>query len=92
MSIAPSNGRRVFNIGSGRGHSLNEVLATIEEVTRRQVIKRYLDARVFDVPVNVLGIEAAQEFLGWSPKVSFTTGIDSFCKWLESSGDFKNII
>lgn len=92
LSISPSNGQHVFNIGSGRGYSLNEVIATIEDVTRRQVIKRYLDARVFDVPVNVLSIVAAQEFLGWSPKVSFTAGIDSFYKWLEVSRDFENIV
>ena len=71
---------------------MNEVIATIEDVTRRQVIKRYLDARVFDVPVNVLSIVAAQEFLGWSPKVSFAAGIDSFYKWLEVSRDFENIV
>lgn len=89
LSILPSNGRHVFNIGSSCGHSLNEVLATIEDVTHCQVVRRYLDARTFDVPINVLSIVAARESLGWSPEVSFRSGIERFVKWLEASGDFR---
>jgi UDP-glucose 4-epimerase len=88
LSINPSNGRYVFNVGCGCGHSLNEVLATIEDVTGRQAVKRYLDARVFDIPVNVLGIDAAKESLGWHPKVNLAAGIERFAKWLLDSEEF----
>lgn len=88
LSINPSNGRYVFNVGSGCGHSLNEVLATIENVTGRQVVKRYLESRVFDIPVNVLGIDAAKESLGWQPKVNFAAGVERFAKWLQVSEEF----
>lgn len=90
LSIYPSNGRNVFNIGSGSGHSLNEVLTAIENVTQRKVIRRYLDARTFDVPVNVLSIKAARESLGWVPQVSFRNGVDRFAKWLETCEDFRS--
>lgn len=83
-SLPPSAGAHVFNVGSGRGHSLNEVLATIEVVTGRQVARRYLDARVFDVPANILGIDAARTSLDWSPKVSFADGIARFANWLQA--------
>jgi UDP-glucose 4-epimerase len=84
LSIAPSKGGHVFNIGSGCGHSLNEVLSTIEEATQRRAIRRYRDARIFDVPTNVLSIDAARKFLGWRPQVSFSTGIKRFAQWLEA--------
>ena len=84
LSLLPSNGQHVFNIGSGRGHSLNEVIATIEAATNCQAVKRYLNARAFDVPVNVLNIEAARKFLGWRPEVDFEEGINNFCKWIQS--------
>ncbi|MDQ0589037.1 NAD-dependent epimerase/dehydratase family protein [Variovorax paradoxus] len=88
LSIAPSNGSHVFNIGSGCGHSLNEVLATIEEVARRRATMRYSEARAFDVPVNVLDISKAQYSLGWSPQISFFAGIDRFARWLGENNEF----
>jgi UDP-glucose 4-epimerase len=86
FSIAPSKKCHVFNIGSGIGLSLNQVIATIQDVTQIQVVKRHFDSRIFDIPVNVLKIDAARESLGWHPKVSFTTGIERFSKWLQGVG------
>jgi UDP-glucose 4-epimerase len=85
LSLAPSKKHHIFNIGSGVGLSLSEVIATIQDVTSLQVVKRYFDARVFDIPINILKIDQARESLGWSPKVSFNTGVDRFYKWLEAS-------
>lgn len=82
LSLTPSNGTHVFNIGSGCGHSLNEVLYTIESVTKSPVLKRYVESRAFDVPVNVLNIDLARRVLGWTPKIDFATGIDRFYQWL----------
>jgi len=73
----------VFNIGSGRGHSLNEVLDVIERVTGRTAIRRYLPGRPFDVPKSVLSIKRAQEDLGWSPKIDFENGLRRFARWIE---------
>jgi UDP-glucose 4-epimerase len=78
-----STQERVFNIGSGRGHSLNEVLTAIDEVTGRRTNRCYLPARPFDVPVSVLSIASAQQHLGWAPAVSFEAGIEKFAKWLQ---------
>lgn len=90
-SLTPSNERHVFNIGSGHGRSLNEVLTTIENVTNRQVIRRYLSSRAFDIPVNVLSIDAARESLGWYPKVDFAVGLEKFAKWLLTNEEFLKI-
>lgn len=75
-------GEHVFNIGAGRGHSLNEVLDVIEKVTGRAADRRYLPGRAFDVPASVLSIARAQQSLGWSPKVSFEQGLEKFSEWL----------
>lgn len=72
----------VFNIGSGRGHSLNEVLEHIETVTGRTAVKRYMPGWAFDVPASVLCIERAKHSIGWSPKVDFKQGISRFAQWL----------
>ncbi len=72
----------VFNIGAGRGYSLNEVLDAIEKVTGRVADRRYLPGRAFDVPVSVLSIARAKKSLGWSPKVDFEQGLERFAAWL----------
>lgn len=78
-----SSREHIFNIGSGRGHSLNEVLAAIEQVTGRSAIRRYLPARPFDVPRSVLSIQRAVEVLQWAPRMDFESGVRRFAQWLE---------
>lgn len=72
----------VFNIGSGQGLSLNEVLDAIERVTKRKTIRQYVTGRTFDVPASVLCIERARNMLGWSPQVDFEHGLACFAEWL----------
>ncbi len=65
---------KTFNIGSGQGQSLNELLAAIESVLGEPVRRRYQPGRPFDVPVNVLDTSLAADVLGWRPRVSFRDG------------------
>lgn len=81
-AAAHEGGRRIYNIGSGVGHSLNEVIAEIEEVSGKRANVTYKPARVFDVPVNVLSIARAQQELGYAPRVSFREGIRQTLDWL----------
>ncbi len=83
LSLEPTSGEHVFNIGAGYGHSLNEVLDAIEKATGRVANRQYLPGRAFDVPVSVLSIASAKDSLGWSPKVNFEQGLQRFAAWLE---------
>jgi len=65
----------VFNIGSGEGMSLNEILDLLEEVVGHPVVRIYQHARKLDVPVNVLDNSLACAELGWSPEVAFRDGL-----------------
>lgn len=75
---------RLFNIGSGSGLSLNQVLDSIEHVLARPVVRRYLAGRSFDVPASVLCIERADTLLNWKPVTSFPQGLSRFAQWLEN--------
>ena len=66
---------RIFNIGSGQGRTLNEVLDVIESVAQTPLKRNYVGGRLFDVPANVLDIQRARHELGWAPKVSFRDGV-----------------
>jgi len=65
----------LFNISSGVGLSLNELVTFIESAIGKKINRHYLDSRAFDVPVNVLSIERAKHELSWTPQVSFASGI-----------------
>lgn len=75
--------QRLFNIGSGVGLSLNQVLDAMERFFGRPVQRNYLPGRSFDVPASVLCINAAKEFLNWRPLVAFDEGLERFARWLE---------
>ena len=66
---------RIFNIGSGSGCSLNELVGIIRELLQRDVAVRFLPARACDVPINVLDISRARIHLGWQPAIPLKDGI-----------------
>lgn len=64
-----------FNIGSGTGVSLNQLIAEIETCMKRRLDVKREPGRPFDVPVSVLDISRARKILGWVPQLSFAEGI-----------------
>ena len=69
----------LFNIGSGQGLSLNQLIALLEVQLNRSLEVEYLPTRGCDVPTNVLCIDKAHAFLGWSPKISVADGLSRLC-------------
>ena len=72
----------VFNICSGTGTSLNDLLSVIERVLGHPVAREYKDARPFDVPVSVLDNGLARRELGWRPCVDLEEGIALTARWM----------
>ena len=58
----------VFNVGTGSGHSVREVLAAVERVTGRKVPFEIAPRREGDPPSLVADSSKLQERLGWKPK------------------------
>jgi UDP-glucose 4-epimerase len=67
--------KNVFNISSGIGTSLNELLCMLENALDKSIERRYLPGRPFDVPENVLSNDLAREELKWTPVISMQSGI-----------------
>ena len=65
----------VFNIGSGQGTSLAEIITLIKGELGRPLCVVNKPTRAFDVPVSVLDITKAHRDLGWAPKISLQLGI-----------------
>lgn len=65
----------IYNIGSGKGCSLIELLRLIEHITGRQVRVDYQPARASDVGQIVLDIRRANQVLGWQPVIGIKDGV-----------------
>lgn len=72
----------VFNVGSGVGTSLNDLVQAVRSAAGVPVACNYLPARVIDVPVNVLDCARANRELGWKPVVELTEGLARTINWL----------
>lgn len=66
---------RLFNIGSGVGTSLTQLIKEIEALLGRPVPVEYAAARPLDVPANVLDASLARRHLGWAPRTSLAEGL-----------------
>jgi len=74
---------RIFNIGSGSGKSLTEIIDAISHLRSIDTPTRYLDSRVSDVPTSILDISLAKEALSWQPKSNFLDGLNKTVAWQE---------
>lgn len=74
--------QRLFNVSSGVGTSLNELIGKLEIALGRTIERRYFPGRPFDVPVNVLSSELALHELNWKPTVSMQAGIARSIEWI----------
>ncbi len=79
---APS---KVYNIGGGEAHQLNDILDVMRKVTGRQPRVQYTAARNFDVPVSYLDISLARKELDWIPSISLEDGIGRTWQWLQQT-------
>jgi UDP-glucose 4-epimerase len=73
----------VFNIGSGRGVSLRELITLLTQILNKPIDVEYLPSRDFDVHANVLDITRAREILDWSPTVNIEEGLSRHIAYLE---------
>lgn len=75
----------IFNIGSGQGTSLNDLLTKLEAVLGNDIERAYLPGRPFDVKLNVLDTRLAQQELAWSPRVTMDEGLARTADWIRRS-------
>jgi len=70
-----------LNLGTGRGNSVNEVIATIERVTGKEVPRRMAPRRAGDPPELVADPSRAKEILNWKAKRSLEQIVSTAWNW-----------
>ena len=74
----------IINLGGGSPVTLNEMIATIEEVLGKKAQINRLPMQPGDVNKTVSDITKAQKLLGYLPKTTFKEGIRKFVEWRKS--------
>ncbi len=74
----------VFNVGSGTGHSIRDIVEIVAKVTQRDIVPTFQTGRGFDVPKIILDTQAIRDRLGWTPEIALEDGIAMTWDWLKS--------
>lgn len=70
-----------YNLGSGRGYSVREVVAAVERVTGRGVPVHEVARRAGDPPYLVADPRLARARLGWQPRFDLEAAIEHAWHW-----------
>jgi UDP-glucose 4-epimerase len=85
VTIDAKQNNETYNIGSGKGHSLQQVVALAEQICGAPVKRIYKPARKMDVREVVLDISRIHEDLGWRPCITLEEGIQHTIEWLKKA-------
>ena len=76
-----------INLGTGRGHSVLEVIQAVENATGRPVRRLIGPRRPGDPPVLVADPAGAHSVLGWTAQRNLTDMVESAWAWMERNLD-----
>jgi len=71
----------VFNIGTGKGSSVLEVISAFEAVSNQKLNYKILERREGDVIAAYADTAKANNVLGWKPKLDLMDALSSAWKW-----------
>ncbi|REE83062.1 UDP-glucose 4-epimerase [Lutibacter oceani] len=74
----------VFNLGTGKGNSVLEVIKSFEKVTGKKVNYKLVDKRAGDITAAYADTKYANEELGWKAELSLDDALLSAWKWQET--------
>lgn len=75
---------RIFNVGSGEGRSLSDVVAAIDRLHGANIVVERRPARPVDVPVSILDTTFAAKELAWRSCTPFEDGLCATIEWMKS--------
>lgn len=82
------NELRVFNLGSGIGHSVNQVIDEIKNTINSNIKIEYIASRPADVPENYLDISRYEKYYGKLKPISLHDGILKTADFLRGLGNY----
>jgi UDP-glucose 4-epimerase len=75
-TVLSVDGYNVFNIGTGIGTSVNEILGSFAKVGRAEPRVTYRAGRAVDIPVNILNVAKFKKAFDWEPRTDLSAGVE----------------
>jgi UDP-glucose 4-epimerase len=85
LTINCTKGYSVYNIGSGKGRSINELLTLFQKATKKVLEVNYQSMRKIDVPVNVLCTEKFKNSFNWQCQYYLENEIENLLEWYKDA-------
>ena len=85
--LAMQKGKGLYNLGSGRGYSIRNLVETLQEITRFNY--EFDSTKPSGAKKRVMDISKAQKELGYSPRTSLAEGLTRTYLWFaEHKGEY----
>lgn len=81
--LAAEKGEGVYNLGSQRRVTVNEIIDVLDGLVDREVERRHVDEHEGDVSHTHADISRAEKELGYSPEVDIEDGARRCVSWVE---------
>jgi len=81
LNIQPESNFEVFNLGTGTGFSVLELVTTFEKVTGEKLNYRFVERRAGDITAAFADTNKAKNILGWEPKRGINEMLNSAWNW-----------
>ena len=78
-------GSGVFNVGTTRETSVNELFRTMRDIAGSDVPEEHAPAKPGEQQRSVLGIEQSSQQLGWEPQVALDEGLSRTIRWFQDN-------
>ena len=72
------NSEILFNVGSGIGHSLNEVINEMSDIFNKKINCKYVEARGIDISTSILNVNKLDTLLKSKELITLNSGIKKF--------------
>jgi UDP-glucose 4-epimerase len=80
-SLDNAEAPRLYNIGSGEGRSIRDILHTVQTIHGKPLDVVFEESRATDVPVSILDIKRAKQHLGWMPIMKWEEAVAETYTW-----------
>jgi UDP-glucose 4-epimerase len=86
LEYLDKKGTEIFNLGSGNGFSVNEVVENVRKVTEKDIMVEIHERRAGDAGKLVACSDKAKDLLGWEPEYGLEDMIRTAWEWEQHIG------
>jgi UDP-glucose 4-epimerase len=86
VSVLEGGDNEVFNLGWGKGTSVNEIFRALRVILRSEIREVHGPAKLGEVRQTYLNSEKVRRLLGWSPLVTLEEGLQRTAEHFQRNG------